>query len=166
MLKCTSLEGATFFLERYKLSKRLLKLSHSIYECKYHVVFCPKFRYRIFTQDIAEYTKPQIYQLCRQKELIEVLELNVQPDHVHLVIEIPPKYCVSDFMGYLLGKLALRLFSRYEKLGRRYWGRHLWSRGYCVSTIGLDEEKIRLYVKWQQQKEKLVETTEPNRVNQ
>ena len=134
--------------------KRFKRLSHSIYECKYHIVFCPKYRYRIFVDDIAEYTRQQIYQLCRQKELLEVLELNVKSDHVHLVMSIPPKYSVSNTMVYLKGKLALKLFQRYEHLGRRYWGRHIWARGYCVSTIGLDEEKIRLYVKWQDKKDK------------
>ena len=81
-------------------------------------------------------------------------------DHVHLVVSIAPKYAVSNFMGYLKGKLAIRLFDRYERLGRRYWGRHLWSRGYCVSTIGLDEDKIRKYVKWQGQREKRLEATQ------
>ncbi len=138
------------------MAERFRRLSHSIYECKYHVVFCPKYRYRIFKEGI-EYTKEQVFQLCKQKEEIEVLELNVQPDHVHLVVSIPPKYAVSEFMGYLKGKLALRLFQQYESLGRRYWGRHLWARGYCVSTIGLDEEKIRKYVKWQEKQEKQAE---------
>ena len=134
--------------------KRFKRLSHSIYECKYHIVFCPKYRYRIFIDDIAEYTRQQIYQLCRQKELLEVLELNVKTDHIHLVMSIAPKYAVSNIMGYLKGKLALKLFQRYEQLGRRYWGRHIWARGYCVSTVGLDEEKIRLYVKWQDKKDR------------
>ena len=134
------------------------KLSHSVYECKYHVVFCPKYRYRILKDEIAEYTRQQIYQLCQQKELVEVLELNVQSDHVHLVVSIPPKYAMSNFMGYLKGKSAMRLFNQYEQLGRRYWGRHFWSKGYCVSTIGLDEEKVRQYVKWQEQQERHAET--------
>ncbi len=138
--------------------KQFKRLSHSIYECKYHFVFCPKYRYQIFKDDIAEYTRQQIYQLCKQKELVEVLELNVRPDHIHLVMDIPPKYPVSEVMGYLKGKLALRLFEKYEHLGRRYWGRHLWSRGYCVSTIGLDEDKIRKYVKWQEQQDKKSES--------
>ena len=142
------------------MTQRLKRLSHSIYECKYHVVFCPKYRYQIFKDQIGEYTKQQIYRLCQQKELVEVLELNVQPDHIHLVVSIPPKYAVSEFMGYLKGKLSLRLFQQYEHLGRRYWGRHLWSRGYCVSTVGLDEEKIRKYVKWQQKREKEIEAAQ------
>jgi len=111
----------------------------------------------VLKDEIAEYTQQQIYQLCQQKELVEVLELNVQPDHVHLVVSIPPKYAISNFMGYLKGKLAMRLFNQYEQLGRRYWGRHFWSKGYCVSTIGLDEDKVRKYVKWQEQQEKHAE---------
>ena len=142
------------------MTRSFKRLSHSIYECKYHIVFCPKYRYRIFKEEIAEYTRQQIYALCRQKELVEVLELSIQPDHVHLVASIPPKYAVSSFIGYLKGKLSIRLFQQYERLGRRYWGRHLWSRGYCVSTVGLDEEKMRKYVKWQEQKEKAVEATQ------
>jgi putative transposase len=139
---------------------RFKRLSHSLYECKYHVVFCPKYRYRIFKEEVGEYTKQEICRLSQQKDQVEVLEVNVQPDHVHLVVSIPPKYAVSEFMGYLKGKLALRLFQKYEHLGRRYWGRHLWSRGYCVSTIGLDEEKIRKYVKWQEKQEKDDEATQ------
>ena len=139
------------------MSKRFKKLSHTIYECKYHFVFCPKYRFKIFKDEVAHYAKQEIYTLCRQKDLVEVLELNVQDDHIHAVISIPPKYSVSSFMGFLKGKMALRLFQKYERLGKRYWGRHLWSRGYCVSTVGLDEDKIRKYVKWQEQKEKEIE---------
>ncbi len=139
---------------------RFKRLSHTIYECKYHIVFCPKYRYRIFKDGVDEYTQQEIYRLCHQKDKVEVLELNVQPDHVHLIVWIPPKYAVSAFMGYLKGRLALRLFQKYEHLGRRYWGRHLWSRGYCVSTVGVDEEEIRKYVKWQEKKEKKDEATQ------
>jgi putative transposase len=118
---------------------------------------CPKYRHRIFKDEIAEYAKQQLYSLCRQKDLVEVLELNILADHIHLVVSIPPKYSVSAIMGYLKGKLSIRLFQKYERLGKRYWGQHLWSRGYCVSTVGLDEDKIRKYVKWQEKKEKEVE---------
>ena len=133
---------------------RFKRLSHSIYECKYHIVFCPKYRYKILKEEVAEYTKREIERLCEQKDKVEVLELNVQVDHVHLVVSIPPKYAVSSFMGYMKGKLAIRIFNRYEKLGKKYWGRKLWSRGYCVSTVGIDEEQIRKYVKWQEKREK------------
>ena len=92
------------------MTRKFKKLSHTIYECKYPFVFCPKYRYRIFKDEIGEYTKQQVYRRCEQKELVEVVELNVQPDHVHLILSIPPKYAISDMMGYLKGKLALRLF--------------------------------------------------------
>jgi putative transposase len=120
-------------------------------------VFCPKYRKKILQDDIAEYIKQQIYILCRQKDLVEVLELNVQVDHVHLIVSIPPKYSVSAFMGFLKGKIALRLFQKYDRVGKKFWGRYFWSRGYCVSTVGLDEERIRKYVKWQQKKDKEIE---------
>ena len=142
------------------MPQRFKRLSHSIYECKYHLVFCPKYRYRIFKDEIGEYAQRQVYELCRQKEQVEVLELNIRPDHVHLVASVPPKYAISEFMGYLKGKMALRLFQQYESLGRRYWGRHLWARGYYVSTIGLDEDKIRKYVQWQEKQEKQVEAVQ------
>ncbi len=142
------------------MTHQFKRLSHSLYECKYHIVFCPKYRHRIFKEEIAEYTRQQIYSLIQQKEAVEVLELNIQADHIHLVVTIAPKYAISEIMGYLKGKLALRLFRQYEHLGKRYWGRHLWSRGYCVSTVGLDEEKIRKYVRWQEQQEKQAELTQ------
>ena len=136
---------------------RFKKLSHTIYECKYHVVFCPKYRFRILTGEIGEYAKQQIYVLCKQKEMVEIMELNLQQDHIHLVMSMPPKYAVSEVMGYLKGKLSLRLFQKYERVGKRYWGQHLWSRGYCVSTVGLNEELIRRYVKHQEKMDKQAE---------
>ena len=136
------------------MPRQFKRLAHSIYECKYHVVFCPKYRYRVLTGEVGEYVKQEIYQLCRQKDGVEVLEANVQADHVHLVLSIPPKYAVSKIMGYVKGKLAIRVFNRYEHLRKQYRGGHLWSRGYCVSTVGIDEEKIRKYVKWQEAKER------------
>jgi len=144
------------------MSKRFRRLSHTVYECKYHIVFCPKYRFRIFKNEIAEYARQRIYVLCNQKELLEVLELNVREDHIHIVMWIPPKYSISSVMGYLKGKLALRLFQRYENLGKRYWGRHLWARGYCVSAIGLDEDHIRSYVRWQEKQEKEIERQQMN----
>jgi len=134
------------------MTRQFKKLAHSLYECKYHVVFCPKYRYKILQAEVRQYVVQQIYRLCDQKEGVEVLEVNVQADHVHIVLSIPPKYAVSQVMGFLKGKLALRLFDRFPELRKRYWGQHVWSRGYCVSTVGLDEERIRKYVKWQDKK--------------
>ena len=139
------------------MSKRFRKLSHTIYECKYHLVFCRKYRNRILKDEIKEYLKREIISLTRQKEGLEIIEMNVQSDHVHLVMWVPPKYSISDELGYLKGKLALRIFQRYEKIGKRLWGRHLWSRGYCVSTVGINEEQIRQYVRWQEKKDKEIE---------
>ena len=129
------------------------KLSHTLYECKYHIVFCPKYRHRILKGEVADYCRREFYNLMRQKDQVEVLELNIQADHVHTVVSIPPKYSVSSIMGFLKGRLSLSLFRRYERLGKRFWGRHLWARGYCASTIGLNEEQIRKYVRWQEQQE-------------
>ena len=118
------------------MSKRFKKLSHSIYECKYHSVFCPKYRYRLFGKEVGRYVGQQIIHLLRQKELGEVLEHNVQPEHVHRAVAIPPKYCVSAVLGCLKAKLALKIFEPYPDLGRKFWGRHMWARGYCVTPVG------------------------------
>ena len=139
------------------MSKRFRKLSHTLYECKYHLIFCPKYRYPILEGEVKEYARREIEKLISQKEGLEIIEMNIQSDHVHMVVWIPPKYSVSQVMGYLKGKLALRLLSRYERLGKQYWGRHLWGRGYCVSTIGIDETRIREYVRWQEKKQKELE---------
>ena len=136
------------------MTRQLKKLAHSVYECKYHIVFCPKYRYKILQSEVARYVRQQIYRLSNQKDGIEVLEVNVQPEHIHLIVSIPPKYAVSQYMGFLKGKLALRLFDQYPALRKRYWGQHVWSRGYCVSTVGLDEERILRYVQWQVEKDK------------
>lgn len=104
------------------MSKRFKKLSHSLYECKYHVVFCPKYRYRILKGEIAEYAREQIQRLLRQKDLVEVIELNVQEDHIHLITSIPPKYAVSSIMGFLKGKLALSAVGEIHGLGAKVLG--------------------------------------------
>lgn len=140
-----------------KRKKQFRKLSHSLWQCKYHIVFCPKYRYRIFKDEIRQATTQGIYRLCSQKDKVEVMELNVCVDHVHMAVEIPPKYAIAKVVGFIKGKLALHLFKQFETFGKTYWGRHLWSRGYCVSTIGLDEEKIRTYVRWQERRERYME---------
>ena len=140
------------------MAREFKKLSHTLYQCKYHIVFCPKYRYRILTGDVGAYVTQEIYRLCAQKDGVEVLEANVQADHVHIVLSIPPKHGVSKVMGFLKGKLALRVLNHFPILRKHYWGNHLWSRGYCVSTVGLDEVKIRKYVQWQEAQEKHQET--------
>jgi putative transposase len=86
-----------------------------------------------------------------------ILEGNIQMDHIHLVLEIPPKYSVSEAVGFLKGKSAIKIFDFHHELKRRYWGRHFWSKGYCVSTVGLDEDQIRKYVQHQLHSDKIAE---------
>jgi putative transposase len=137
------------------MKKEYQKLSHSLWLCKYHIVVCPKYRYKVLEGQAEVFVRNQIYRLCRQKDQISIEEINIQPDHIHLIISIPPKYSVSEIMGYLKGKIAVSLFNQQKELTKQYWGRHVWTRGYCVSTVGMDEEKIKKYVKWQQAKEQL-----------
>lgn len=112
------------------MSKRFRRLSYTIYECKYHLIYCPKYRRRILKDEIREYVKQEISSLVQQKEGIEIIEMNVQSDHIHLFVWLPPKYAVSAVMGYLKWKLAIRIFQPYEKPGKQFWGSHLWGRGY------------------------------------
>jgi len=127
------------------------RLSHSVWYCKYHIVFCPKYRYKVLIGKTEVFVRNQIYKLCGQKDEVEIEEINIQPNHVHLILSVPPKYSISEMMGYLKGKLAMKIFDNSKFLTKRYWGKHFWSRGYCVSTVGLDETQIRKYVKWQQE---------------
>lgn len=129
------------------------RLSHAVWECKYHLVWCPKYRYRVLTGDIGASVSELIGQLCQWKKL-ELLESNVQDDHIHMVVSVPPKYAISEVVGFLKGKSAIKLFDLHTELKKRYWGRHFWAKGYCVRTVGLDEERIRKYVKWQLHKDK------------
>jgi putative transposase len=130
------------------------KLSHVVYRCDYHIVFVPKYRYRVLTGAIQELMEHDIRVLCGWRDVV-VHELSVQPDHVHLVCSVPPKLSISDFMGLLKGKLAIKLFKSYPKLRTKpYWGNHFWARGYFVTTVGVDEEMIRRYVRHQEEKEK------------
>ena len=133
--------------------KQFKKLSHAVWDCKYHVVWCPKYRFRILKGEVAKSLRTIIRQLCEWKK-IEILAGNVQVDHVHLVISFPPKYSASEVVGFLKGKRAIKIFDRHLDLKKRYWGRHFWAKGYCVSTVGLDEEKIKEYVTWQTKKNK------------
>ena len=134
------------------------KLSHVVYKCDYHIVWVPKYRFRILTGQIKELVERDIKMLCEWKGS-EVIELNVQVDHVHLVVSIPPKVSVSQLMGILKGKLAIKLFKGYPTLKEKpYWGNHFWARGYFVSTVGIDEEVIKRYVKYQEDQEKKIES--------
>ena len=135
---------------------RFKKLAHVVWDCKYHIVWCPKYRFRILKGDIAKSVREIIRQLCEWRQ-IEILAGNVQTDHVHLVISFPPKYSVAEVTGFLKGKSAIKVFDRHLDLKKRYWGRHFWAKGYCVSTVGLDEEQIKKYVTWQMNRDRNIE---------
>ena len=133
------------------------KLSHTIYQCKYHIVCYPKYRYRILKGAVAEFVEQTLRMLCEWRN-IETLEMSVKEDHIHMILSIPPRLSISEVMGMLKGKTAIKLFKSFPALKKKpYWGNHFWSRGYCVSTIGLDETKIRKYVKYQEDREKIEE---------
>jgi len=130
------------------------KLAHTIFCCEYHIIWVPKYRYRILEGAVKEFVSESIREVSEWQG-VEVTELSVRPDHIHLVCTIPPKIAISDYMGMVKGKTAIKLFRSYPNFKKKpYWGNHFWARGYFVSTIGIDEEKIRKYVKYQEDKER------------
>ena len=136
------------------------KSSHVVYQCSYHLVWTPKYRYRILQGEIKEFVERKIRAICEWKR-VEILEMTIQPDHIHMVAIIPPKLAISELVGILKGKTAITVFQQHKKLRTKpYWGNHFWSRGYCVTTVGVDEEKIRRYVKYQEDAERLSEDRE------
>jgi putative transposase len=136
---------------------RFRKLSQTIWHCQYHVVWVPKYRFRILTGPVKVAMEAAIQAICGFASC-EVVELNVQPDHVHMIVMIPPKLAVSELMGGLKGQTSMRLFHQFRYLRKkRYWGNHFWSKGYCVDTVGLDADMIRKYVRYQQKQEQQME---------
>lgn len=136
---------------------RFRKLSQTIWHCQYHIVWTPKYRYRVLKGEIGEEVEECTRTYTAQQKC-EIVEYNVQIDHVHLVVFIPPKISVSSFMGLLKGRTAIRVLNRFRKLRQQpYWGNKFWARGYCVDTVGLDAETIRKYVKYQEEQEKKAE---------
>ena len=130
------------------------KLSHTVYHCNYHVIFVPKYRYRILEGKVKEIIEQKIRQVCSWYE-VEIDEMNIQPDHVHILISIPPKRSVSEVMGIIKGKSTIHLFKTKRHLKEKpLWGNHFWARGYFVSTVGVDEELIRRYIQHQEKEEK------------
>jgi putative transposase len=127
-------------------------LAHTKWNCKYHIVFIPKYRRKVMYGKVREDIREIIKTLCGYKE-VEILEGNVSSDHVHMCVKIPPKISVSEFMGYLKGKSALMIFDKYPEYKQKYTGRHFWARGYYVDTVGRNEEKIREYIKNQDKRD-------------
>ena len=136
---------------------RFRKLSHTIWHCQYHVVWVPKYRYRVLHGEIARDVEAGIRGYS-ERQGGEVVEVSVQVDHVHLQVLVPPKVSISNFVGTIKGRTAIRILNRHKELKRKpYWGNHFWARGYCVDTVGLDEEKVRKYVRYQEHREHVAE---------
>jgi len=132
---------------------RFKSLAHSIWYCHYHIVWVPKYRFRILNGEIKKEVERMVKMISDQLGCT-VEELNVQDDHVHLLVMIPPKLSVSKYVGMVKGKIAIRIFSKFQDLKvKPYWGNHFWVRVYCADTIGLNLDKIRKYVKYQKKKE-------------
>ena len=128
------------------------RLSHATYDCRYHIVWITKYRFKIITKDIEVALKWAIKEVCDWKD-IEILEGSVQEEHIHLYLSIPPKYSISDCLKWIKGKTAERLLKKFPELEKKYWGRHLWARGYFVSTVGITDDVIREYIQKQRQEE-------------
>ena len=132
------------------------RLAHSVWDCKYHIVWIPKYRRKALYGEKRRIVVDTIKQWARIKR-IEIIEGHAMSDHIHLCVSIPPKYSVVHVIGLLKGKSASEVMSFGSKSSRMVRGRRFWARGYCVSTVGLDEEKIREYIRNQKKQDKLQE---------
>ena len=133
---------------------RFRKLSQTIWYCQYHIIWTPKYRFKILTGKVAREVENCIRAFSQQLEA-EIIELNIQMDHVHLLVMLPPKVSVSTYVGTVKGRTAIRVFNKFKELKNKpYWGNHFWSRGYCVDTVGLNSEMVQKYIKFQDEKDK------------
>ena len=126
--------------------KDINSLNHTSWRCQYHVVFAPKYRRLAIYREIKVDIGKIIRQLCQQKE-VEIIEAELCPDHIHMLISIPPKYSVSQIMGYLKGKSSLMIFDRHANLKYKYGNRHFWARGYFVDTVGRNKKQVAEYIR-------------------
>ena len=131
-------------------------LKHTTWECKYHVVFITKCRKRTLYGQIRRELGPVFRELARQKEC-EIIEGHLMPDHVHMLLSIPPKYAVSQVVGYIKGKSAIHLARVYGERKRNFVGQHFWARGFFVNTVGRDEDAIRTYIRKQEKEDQRLE---------
>lgn len=129
-------------------------LSHTVWECKYHIVWVPKKRRKIVYGKLRKELGTILRRLCEYKG-VEVVEGTLCADHIHMCLAIPPKYSVSTIVGYVKGKSAMIVFEKYSRLKKNFRGHRFWARGYYVSTVGLDEGKIRAYIRNQETNESI-----------
>jgi len=131
-------------------------LNHTRWECKYHIVFIPKYRRKVLFGQVRKEMGEVFHRLARQKESV-IEEGHLMPDHVHMMISIPPKYAVSQVVGYIKGKSAIHIARMYAGRKRNYVGQHFWARGYFASTVGRDEQVIREYIRHQEEEDRRVD---------
>lgn len=131
-------------------------LSHTKWNCKYHIVFAPKYRRKVFYKEKRLAAGKILRQLCEWKH-VKIIEAEVCPDHVHMLVEIPPKYSVSSFMGYLKGKSSTMLYEQFGELKYKYRSREFWCRGYYVDTAGKNANRIKEYIKNQLKEDEMGE---------
>ena len=135
--------------------KDINSLEHTKWRCQYHIVFAAKYRRQAIYREIKTDIGKILRKLCEQKG-VNIIEAEACPDHIHMLIEIPPKYSVAQIMGFLKGKSSLMIFDRHANLKYKYGNRHFWARGYFVSTVGnVNEETVRKYIQEQEENDKL-----------
>ena len=127
------------------MAQKAHSLSHTKWMCKYHIVFIPKYRRKIIYNQYRSSLGEIFHRLCQYKG-VEIIEGHLMPDHVHMLVEIPPKMSVSEFVGYLKGKSTLMIFERHANLKYKYGNRHFWCRGYYVDTVGKNTAAIKEYI--------------------
>ena len=131
-------------------------LAHTKWECKYHIVFAPKFRRKVIYGQIKADVGNILSMLCKRKG-IEIIEAECMPDHVHMFVRIPPKYSVSQIVGYLKGKSSLMIFERHANLKYKYGRRVFWAKGYYVSTVGGNKKAIQKYIQEQEREDQIMD---------
>ena len=139
-----------------KKSDNNFSLAHTTWNCKYHIVFAPKYRRKVFFNQKRLEIGAILRSLCEWKE-VEIIEAEVCPDHVHMLVSIPPKQSVSGFMGYLKGKSSILIYQKYANMKFKYRNREFWCRGYYVDTVGKDKKAIQQYIANQLKEDKEME---------
>ena len=134
--------------------KDINSLEDTKWRCEYHIVFAPKYRRQVIYREIKADIGEILRRLCQQKG-IEIIEANACPDHIHMLISIPPKYSVAQIMGYLKGKSSLMIFDRHANLKYKYGNRHFWARGYYADTVGRNKKQIQEYIKHQLEEDQI-----------
>ena len=125
------------------------KGAHSTYDLKYHIIWCTKYRYRVLTGEIGNRTRDLIREICFAN-YVDILSGHMSPDHIHILVSIPPSLAISKLVQYIKGKTSRKLMQEFPNLGKRYWGQHIWARGYFAVTVGnLNQQQVQEYIESQ-----------------